>query len=164
MKTNKLSLTSLQEYLQVDPTSPSGLRWKKQPSNNSPAGKHAGTQNKEGYWRVALKRQLFLAHRAVLLLSGVFPEKEDMLVDHINQNPSDNRLENLRWVTNATNQRNQPKRTKLSPYKHTYPKPNGTWQFQCKQKELGIFCQFTANTAAEAYYGGLARRLEMSWI
>ena len=143
MNSKRPSLTCLQEYLQVDPTSPSGLRWKKQPSNRCSVGQPAGTQNREGYWRLHLKRRSILNHRAVLLLSGVLPGSDDLFVDHINRDKSDNRLENLRWVTHAANQRNQPKRTKRSPFKHTYQRPSGKWQFQCKQKELGIFCQFS---------------------
>lgn len=164
MTETKHNLNSLQEWLEIDSTSPSGLRWKKQSSPIRPAGSTAGTQNKEGYWRVAVGKRFVQAHQAVLILSGVFPESDDLVVDHINRNKSDNRLGNLRWVTHAANQRNQSKRTKRSLFKHTYQRPSGKWQFQCKQKELGLFCQVSADTAEQAYYGGLAKRLELHWI
>lgn len=160
---NKPSLTCLQEWLEVDPTSPSGLRWKKQKGRQQ-AGTVAGTSHPKGYWRVHFERESYAVHRLILLFSGIEPEGDKTFVDHINRDPSDNRLENLRWVTQEANQRNQGKRTKLSPYKHTYPAPSGRWIFRCNQNALGLRFSLTANTPAKAFYSGLARRLELSWI
>jgi hypothetical protein len=153
----------LNEWLQVDPTSPSGLSWKRQ-KGRAQAGSPAGTQKEKGYWYVRFEGQCHAVHRLILLLSGIEPNNGKTFVDHINRDPSDNRLENLRWVTQEANQRNQGKRTNLSPYKHTYPAPSGRWIFRCNQNALGLCFSLTANSPAEAFYLGLARRLELSWI
>jgi hypothetical protein len=68
-------------------------------------------KEKNGYSRVTLflngKPRLFSVHR--LLLQTFNPIDVYMEVDHINHNPSDNRLENLRWCSSSQNKRNVQK-------------------------------------------------------
>lgn len=45
----------------------------------------------------------YFVHRVILQSFIPIENFEDMTVDHINNNPSDNRLCNLRWVTNEEN-------------------------------------------------------------
>ena len=88
------------EWLEVDPTSPSGLRWKKKRNGRSNGWIASGHLDNRGYWVVCLDFKKHLVHRLVLELSGVLP-KSELQADHINRIRSDNRLENLRWVTRS---------------------------------------------------------------
>ena len=160
MNSKKPSLTSLKEYLEVDPTSPSGLRWKKQPSKRAKVGSVAGTRRIDGYWRIQFAGQLTLAHRLVLLLSGVKPQSDDLVADHINRDRSDNRLENLRWATRSLNVRNTTSTNKLGY--NCVSKCEGRYRFDSQLD--GVRVQVRAGTPAEAFYRGLAKRLEVSWI
>lgn len=57
-----------------------------------------GVKTRKGYYRVHLVRKLYLVHR--LIAETFLPNPENKpTVDHINRNPSDNRLENLQWAT-----------------------------------------------------------------
>jgi len=61
----------------------------------------AGGFTPNGYHRIRINTKRYLSHRlAWLYVYGYFPEK---LIDHINGNPSDNRIKNLRLATNAEN-------------------------------------------------------------
>jgi len=60
--------------------------------------------NGYGYLRVGVDGKRYLLHRVIwVMLHGYWPEQ----IDHINGNRSDNRLVNLRAVTNADNCRNK---------------------------------------------------------
>lgn len=67
------------------------------------AGSEAG-KNHDGYRRLTVFGRNWAAHRvAWLFATGEWPKKE---IDHINGNPSDNRICNLRDVDHSTNQLN----------------------------------------------------------
>jgi hypothetical protein len=69
------------------------------------AGKEAMTASMGNGYRVGnLLKRSYLAHRvAWFLVTGSWPENH---IDHINGNPSDNRIENLRDVARCENMRN----------------------------------------------------------
>jgi hypothetical protein len=67
------------------------------------AGTIAGKKNKNGYIYISIRKKMHLAHRLAWLTSnGYLPDE----VDHINHNPSDNRLKNLRAVNRTINCQN----------------------------------------------------------
>lgn len=68
-------------------------------------GKLAGSRSAGGYWVVKVNRIGYAAHRLAWFLStGQWPDGE---IDHINGNPLDNRLCNLRVVDRAGNSQNR---------------------------------------------------------
>ena len=72
-------------------------------------GAVAGTVDK-GYRRITIDYKQYFAHQLVWLYHhGDFPEKG---IDHINGNPSDNKLGNLRVVSQVENGRNQKRSTR----------------------------------------------------
>ena len=62
----------------------------------------------KGYIRVNINKKDYLKHRLIALqfLPNDDPEHKTQ-VDHINHQRDDNRLINLRWVDNSTNQKNR---------------------------------------------------------
>jgi len=120
-------------------------------------GKQAGTKTKQGYFLVETKRKRFYAHRIVWLLAyGKFPDGD---IDHINGDPADNRLDNLRDVSCTVNMQNQRRAQSHSSTGFLGVSRNGSgWQAQIricgKKRHLGTFS--TPQQAHEAYV--LAKR------
>lgn len=69
-------------------------------------GQVAGTLC-NGYIHICYKRKFYYAHRLAWLY--VYGKLPDGVIDHINGNKSDNRILNLRDVTNSQNLQNQTK-------------------------------------------------------
>lgn len=79
------------------------LFWKKS-KGKAVAGNEAGCRMSHGYRIIGICGEVYLTHRIVYLLHrGCLPE----YVDHINQDHTDNRIENLRACTKAQNCQNQ---------------------------------------------------------
>lgn len=71
------------------------------------AGKQAGRDGGNGYLKVSVNYKKMYVHRvAWQMIHGVAPK----VIDHINGNRSDNRLENLRSVEHSDNAKNARKR------------------------------------------------------
>jgi|AntAceMinimDraft_13_1070369.scaffolds.fasta_scaffold37204_2 hypothetical protein len=135
-------LTGLETFLEYNPDN--GLfKW----INNK--GKHnkdwfAGTQKKNAL-HIQHKKSKYLAHRiAFYLMTGSCPA----LIDHINQNPFDNRFVNLRPASRSLNALNSSKRKGVDFHKHT-----GKWRARIRYRnlrtELGQYA--TEQEAVEVY-------------
>ena len=99
-------LERLAGVLKIDPTSPSGLRWKVSVNSCARANDIAGTLSKRGYWLVKSNGRMYLNHRIVwVLANGIDPGNSE--VDHIDGNRSNNHPNNLRLATKSQNQRNR---------------------------------------------------------
>lgn len=90
------------------------LRWRVANSNRAPAGKIAGSKIKSGGMagRVAIGifGKHYLVHRIIWLhFYGEWPRKN---IDHIDGNPSNNRISNLRDVSQSVNMQNLKKANK----------------------------------------------------
>lgn len=99
----------LKDFFYYDPESPSGLRWKRIYKRGSiiKIGDVAGS-NDNGYWRVHALGSHYKAHKIVWALHNNFENQEGLHIDHIDGNPSNNKIENLRLVTGHLNARNKP--------------------------------------------------------
>jgi HNH endonuclease len=109
-------------------------------------GKPAGGKSSNGYLSIDIDQKRFLAHRLIWFhVYGVWPSS---YIDHINRDPADNRLCNLRLATNSQNQANRP-----APKNNTSGFKGVSWHEQAKKwrsaiwvrgrnKELGEFRNF----------------------
>lgn len=92
----------LQEYVQYD-LDIGEFIWKKKKGKRNIIGSIAGCVRKDGYKILRFNDKLYLVHRLVwLYIYGVFPKS----LDHIDGNPSNNRIDNLRITDQATNMLN----------------------------------------------------------
>lgn len=82
------------------------LYWRVNRGKNKIKGKEAGGRtNKLGYARVGINNCVYQSHRVIWLWHyGQWPENK---IDHIDQDKLNNRIENLRDVTQAENTKNQ---------------------------------------------------------
>lgn len=124
-KALSLPAALIRESLELDPASPSHLRWKIRPRhqfaterswkyfNTQFANTPAGTVLKDGntaYYRMRLGGVYYLAHRIVwLLFYGTDPA--NMMIDHQDGCGTNNTPENLRLATKSENGRNSSKRS-----------------------------------------------------
>jgi hypothetical protein len=123
-------------------------------------GKQAGWTDDEGYWRVCVNGRNYLVHRlAWLYVYGAMPPK---LVDHINGDPSDNRISNLRLADHALNNQNnrRAKSTKKSGTLIGVKWSQNRWVARIsvdgKQQHIG---RFQTEQEAHAAYVEAKRRL-----
>lgn len=74
------------------------LFWKKKVSRNIFVGKQITSKSGNGYLQVSIKKKMYPVHRIIFLMfNGYLPK----IVDHIDRNPLNNRIENLREATNV---------------------------------------------------------------
>ena len=152
----------LDENLTVDPTSPSGLRWKKDRKfGKIKAGFIAGYKRKsDNYWVVSLrfdKKCLYMAHRIVYFLCNKV-DPANNYIDH--QTCLANTKDNLRVANASENQWNKNKpntyggKETSSKYKGVYwDKSKKRWHASIQYKNKPIFIGFFFNEveAAQAY-------------
>ena len=115
--------------------------------------------NTNGYINIYINKKLYLLHRVIY---KYFNEEWDItdtsnnnLIDHIDINPINNRIENLRRVTQSQNNRNKNKKKNCSSQYRgvSWYKPSNKWLAQIniagKLKHLGYFTN--EEEAREAY-------------
>jgi hypothetical protein len=172
------SLPLLKEFLAYNPED--GLfRWLKRANQNgsAEAGSVAGSPRDDdaGYIRIKLKGVFYQAHRvAWLYIHEEWPPEE---IDHINGDPSDNRIVNLRCATPSQQGANRKRRSdNQSGYKGVYwHKPTSKWLAYIYRGgpriDLGYFddpamAHAAYISAAESLFGefaydGVSNRAEM---
>ena len=171
MSDNKFNVepSLLREMLDYDPQT-GVLRWKDRPPqhfhlpgwasywNRKHSGKVAGKPGHAGHLIITIRGRPRLAHRLIwAIVHGEYPEQ----IDHINNDPADNRLSNLRACTQNQNQHNQKiRKTNTSGYKGvSWHKVRGRWRasifVNSKQQHLGLFD--SPEEAHKAYCEAAAR-------
>lgn len=97
----------LNKILYYDENVTSCLRWINGNKRNTRDGSVAGSISKStGYWSVNINNKLYRCHRVVAVLHNL-KLTEDKVVDHIDTNKSNNKIDNLRVVTQSENSRNR---------------------------------------------------------
>jgi len=71
------------------------------------AGTTAGGLTNRGYWSVELNNKGMSVHRLVYSLYHNISIPVDLVIDHIDRNPSNNKISNLRLVSPSENNRNR---------------------------------------------------------
>ena len=124
--------------------------------------KKVGCANSDGYINIGFKNKHLSAHRVVFLLNyGYLPE----VVDHIDGNPSNNKIENLRASNKSTNAMNRSARVdSKTGIKNVYPYKKG-WAVNIninkKRTHIGYFkdielAELVAIEARNKYHGTFA--------
>lgn len=140
------------------------LIWKVAQSNRAAAGSVAGSRNKAGYIRIRIDKLRYSAHRLVFLFHhGIMPQA----IDHIDGNPSNNRVENLRAATLTQNQGNRVSRRKNGLPKGVDWKPRvGKYQARITMNGRQVFLGLYSSPddahaaylkAAQEYFGEFHR-------
>ncbi len=131
----KISQLELKELLSYDPSS-GEFYWIK-PSNNRMVGKRAGSINSTGRRHIKIGDYFYKEHRlAWLYMHGSMPESD---IDHIDRNPLNNRIQNLRLATKAQNSLNRGKPRTSNPAKGVrFVEAKGKWRCYGTYKKRSI--------------------------
>ena len=160
----ELTVEYLRSILHYDPATGIFTR-KVSTARRVKVGDIAGSLDGGGYLQIRVQSRLHLAHRLAWLYTyGEWPKDQ---IDHINRNKTDNRISNLREVTNKQNLQNAGKRsnnTSGCPGVRWY-KQNSKWvaciAHNYKQIHLGYFSileeAIAARKAGELKYWGAHR-------
>lgn len=126
-------------------------------------GKPAGKLSTDGYIQICLFGHRYMAHRVAWLIEhGRWPR----MLDHINGNPADNRMVNLRECDMPQNQGNTKRRSDNTSGRKGVYKSGNKWRasihYRGKTIRLGSFYSIEDAVAARVagekqYFGEFAR-------
>lgn len=142
------------------------LFWKVRPASCVQVGDEVGSQNdsKYGYLRVRLRDKRYMVHSLIFMYHhGYMPN----LIDHIDGNSENNKIENLREATCSQNSLNKKVRTDSSTgvKNVAFYKPNGKFAVSLsisgKRKHIGYFddlelAELVAIEAREKFHGAFS--------
>lgn len=129
-------------------------------------GEQAGSIVTKGYRRIFINKEYYMEHRlAWIIINEIIPE--NMTIDHINGDKSDNRICNLRLATDCQNSYYRPRKSSnTSGMKGVYQRENGKYRatitvnkqrtnlgtFETKEQAYAAYCE-----AAHRLHGEFAR-------
>lgn len=129
------------DFLIICETSKSGLRWIKPISRKIKAGVEAGTLHHGGYYQVRFQGRYYFCSRIIYAIHNQ-EDPGQLQIDHINRIRSDNRVENLRLVTNRQNHQNRTNHG-LYPVGVDFHEDSKSFRARIvvvgKQQHLGLF-------------------------
>lgn len=118
------------------------LFWKTSNGNRAKIGYSAGSYRKDGRCTIRVEKRLYLRYRLIFLMKhGYLPK----IIDHIDGNPANDRIENLRAATQLGNMANSKiPVTNVSGIKGvSWHKLRQKWRAHCqvnkKSVHLGLF-------------------------
>ena len=123
--------------------------WLRPTNRRVKIGDYAGSIGSEGYVNIMYYGKQHKAHRlAWLFVHGKYPDGQ---IDHINQDRTDNRIANLRVVTNSENQLNRKAscKSKSQFIGVSWKAAMNKWCAQFKKKHIGYFA--SEQEASNAY-------------
>jgi hypothetical protein len=129
------------------------LLWKIRKANCIQIGSEAGYTANKGYKQVEIGGKAYYVHRLIWIWHNGFTGESQ--IDHINNNTSDNRIENLRSADNTQNAHNQKlaKNNKSGFKGVSWHNQMCKWRaditIKGKKKHLGLFDKL--EDAAKAY-------------
>jgi hypothetical protein len=140
------------------------LFWKITSSNRAIKNKKAGYKRKDNYCFLRFNKKTYGIHQVVFAMHHGYIPKE---IDHIDANPSNNFIENLREATRSQNALNQPLTIKNSSGIKgvSWHKSAKKWVVQLtvngKAKYFGTYfdievAKFIAETMRHKYHGNYA--------
>lgn len=128
------------------------LLWRNSNKKRARAGAEAGALHHTGYRHVFFEGHSYYSHRLIWLLErGSWPDQQ---IDHIDGDPSNNRIGNLRAASNRENARNQKIRStnKSGTMGVYWDKRSGKWCAQISivgaRRHLGHFADLSEAVAA----------------
>jgi len=135
-KEDLITQEQLKELFNYNPETGELIRLVSTSSNNK-IGSVAGTRRLDGYRVIRVNKIQYLEHRIIwLYVYGKFPEN---LIDHIDGNPCNNRIANLRDATNTQNVRSRNIRKAKSGYRGITEMENGKFRVRLVGKHVGIY-------------------------
>lgn len=147
-----LTASRLREVLRYDPET-GRFSWKLQRGRQK-AGSDAGWKGGDRYVQIGISGRLYYAHRlAWLYETGNWPTDQ---LDHINGDPSDNRIANLRECTNSENGQNlgRKRNNTTGATGVVWDKSRNKWRAQIREngkvRGIGRFNLFEEAVAAHA--------------
>jgi len=147
-----LTAEIVRRLIDYDPHS-GGMWWRVDRHGKARAGMRATRLKGDGYLQVKVCGRLYAAHRVAWLhFYGVWPEGD---LDHINGDPADNRITNLRIANDSLNAANRRAHsTSASGIKGVSRLPSGRWRaaitFLGRRHHLGVYD--TPDEASSAYF------------
>ena len=157
MKTSKETPENLDKYFEyVD----GQLIWKVRHSNRVKVGDRAGSLGVRRYRVIRLNNQLYFEHRLVwALLKGKI--EDGRVIDHIDGNRLNNRIENLQLIEQRQNVQKQSKRRKSASGLRNVQKHKTKWVVRVSNKYIGIYndielAELVAHEAREKFHGEFA--------
>ena len=112
---------------------------KKTTSSRSLSGQIAGSLNRDGYLRVKVNRVEYMVHRLVWKMTTGEDIPEGMLIDHIDRDRTNNRIENLRLCSPLTNQYNRNPNEGVSYDTRSNQNLSKRWVATLRGKKLGYY-------------------------
>lgn len=161
---NVLTVDRLRELFHYDPDTGIFTRIKTSRNQAKPgvvAGYVQNNERRRGYVVIGIDNKTYSCHRlAWLYVNGVWPEKN---IDHINGDKSDNRITNLRDVSQSVNVKNARKPRNEGILIGARKAPNGKWRAGIttdgKHAHLGTF-----STMEEAHIAYVSAKLKFHGV